>query len=190
MTEAEALARAWAVVREIDLERDLYELLSIRLFLAAEVCDDSIVREALGLPEPADTWHVKFKVCAESRGSGVYRWLNAILVAINDHTGEPTLHQHLAKAIEQCPRPSPGVCPKCSDPITTEPEGRGGWNGVKANGKMAGGPILQTFCRKCGSSLLAYEDVYDEDGEVGGNYQFDVTRLCWDFDKPGSVLEE
>ena len=40
MTEAEALDKAWAVVRENDLEREKLGVKSIRLFLASGVGDD------------------------------------------------------------------------------------------------------------------------------------------------------
>jgi hypothetical protein len=57
------------------------------------------------------------------------------------------------------------------------------WSGCKASGPPAGGGVLNTVCTKCGSALVAYEDVYDERGEVMANCEFDLSKLYWQLDK-------
>ena len=178
MMEAEALDRAWAVVRENDLEREILGFKSIRLFPASEVCDDSKVLEALGLSEPADIWHVKFVRKPEKEV--VCQYPNEILITIEDRTGEPTLHRPWTEPVEPHP---PGVCPECSTPVTDEPTWTGMWSGGKVGGSIAGGGVLRAVCAKCGSTLKAYEDVYDNQGEVMANYELDLMKLCWSVDK-------
>ena len=80
----------------------------------------------------------------------------------------------------------PGACPKCSTAVTNEPLCTGMWSGAKANGKPAGGGVLTTICVKCGSPLLAYEDVYNEDGEVDADHRLVLTQPHWQLDKPAS----
>ena len=94
MTEAEALDKAWAMVRENDLERDIVGLKSVHLSRVSEVRevlgDNSDVREVLGLPELADTWYVSFLLKLQE--GVVYQHPDDILISIDDRTGEPTLH--------------------------------------------------------------------------------------------------
>jgi hypothetical protein len=52
------------------------------------------------------------------------------------------------------------------------------WSGCKVGGSIAGGGVLRAVCAKCGSALTAYEDVYDDQGEVMANYEHDLTKLC------------
>jgi len=183
MTEAQALDRAWAVVRENDLEREIIGVKSIRLCLASEVGDDPKVLEALGLPEPADIWHVKF--VRKPKKELACEYPNDILITIEDRTGEPTLHRPWIEPVESH---RPGVCPECSTPITDEPTCTGMWSGCKIGGSIAGGGVLKAVCAKCDSALTAYEDVYDDQGEVMANYELDLTKLSWSVDKPESGM--
>jgi hypothetical protein len=82
---------------------------------------------------------------------------------------------------------SPGLCPKCRAIIANEPSCTGMWSGAKANGSLAGGGILTTVCGKCGSALQAYNDVYDDCGEVMVNYEFDPSQLYWHSDETQSA---
>ena len=40
------------------------------------------------------------------------------------------------------------------------------WSGAQFNGMPAGGGWYQTPCPGCGIRLVAYEDVYDEAGNI------------------------
>jgi hypothetical protein len=40
------------------------------------------------------------------------------------------------------------------------------WSGAKKNGNAAGGGVLETTCPRCQASLFAFEDVYDENGDL------------------------
>ena len=82
--------------------------------------------------------------------------------------------------------PSQGMCPKCHTAIADEPTCTGMWSGAKAGGSPAGGGVLTTVCAKCGIALVAYEDVYDERGEVEANYELDLSKLYWQLDKSES----
>jgi hypothetical protein len=59
----------------------------------------------------------------------------------------------------------PGLCLECGSPVARIPESAGIWSGAKANGKMAGGAWWKAVCGGCGAALVAYCDVYGEDGE-------------------------
>jgi hypothetical protein len=48
--------------------------------------------------------------------------------------------------------------------------------------------VLSAKCIGCGSILVAYEDVYDEHGNIDADYQFDVAELYWKLDKPDSGI--
>lgn len=182
MTEAEALDKAWAVVRENDLEREILGVRPVRLFLASGVCDDPAVLEALGLPEPSDTWRVKFVRKPEKEVA--CQFPNDILITIEDRTGEPTLQRPWTEPVKLHP---PGVCPKCSTPVTDEPICTGMWSGCK-DGGSAGGGVWRAVCAKCGFVLTAYDDVYDDQGEVLANYELDLTKLYWSVDEPESGM--
>jgi hypothetical protein len=55
---------------------------------------------------------------------------------------------------------------KCGNAIPV-PEGcTGMWDGRKPNGAKAGGGTLQTTCPACGARLVAYDDLYDEAGNI------------------------
>ena len=88
MTEAEALDRAWSVIRRLGLEH-ITGLKSIHLTTAAEV------REVLEVddPELTDTWHVSFLLKLDE--GVVYQHPDDILITIDDRTGEPTLHYQM-----------------------------------------------------------------------------------------------
>jgi hypothetical protein len=40
------------------------------------------------------------------------------------------------------------------------------WNGAQPNGRPAGGGWYQAICSNCSVKLVAYENVYDEDGHI------------------------
>jgi ribosomal protein L37AE/L43A len=83
-------------------------------------------------------------------------------------------------------QPLRGVCPRCHSKVDQEPTCTGMWSGCKAGGSFAGGGVLRTACAKCGSALVAYEDVYDDQGEVTANREFDLAKLCWSLDEAES----
>ncbi len=60
----------------------------------------------------------------------------------------------------------PGICPGCGGPIATPKLLTGMWSGAKKTGTPAGGAYFEVACGKCGTELIAYEDVYDDDGHV------------------------
>lgn len=89
MTEAEALDRAWSVLRESDSEQEVGGLKSIRLSTAAEV------REVLEVDDPdlTDTWYVSFLLKLDE---GVVDQIpDDILITVDDRTGEATLHYQM-----------------------------------------------------------------------------------------------
>lgn len=89
---------------------------------------------------------------------------------------------------DEVKQPLQGMCPKCHTAITQEPTCTGMWSGCKVGGSIAGGGVFGAVCARCGSALTAYEDVYDDQGEVMANYELDVTKLCWSVDKPESGM--
>lgn len=64
------------------------------------------------------------------------------------------------------PNQQPGVCPVCGFSIPIPEVWVGIWSGLKANGMPAGGGHFETACGGCGAALEAYDDVYDDDGNV------------------------
>jgi hypothetical protein len=84
---------------------------------------------------------------------------------------------------DEAKQPLQGRCPGCRTAIAHEADCTGMWSGAKPGGWPAGGGVMITVCAKCGSALVAYEDVYDERGEVRANYQFDQAKLYWQLDK-------
>ena len=61
---------------------------------------------------------------------------------------------------------TPGVCPVCGTGVPVPEFLAGTWSGCKKTGMLAGGGFFQTPCPQCGTPLIAYEDVYDESGNV------------------------
>lgn len=78
--------------------------------------------------------------------------------------------------------PSPGICPKCHVAIIGEPICTGMWSGAKPNGTPAGGGILTITCPKCRADLIAFQDVYNESGEVEEKYEFQLSQINWQLD--------
>jgi hypothetical protein len=68
----------------------------------------------------------------------------------------------------EAPRPPtpPATCPDCGAAVARIPDSGGMWSGAKANGRIAGGAWWRAECGGCGARLVAYWDVYGEDGEV------------------------
>ena len=89
MTESEALAKAYAVVRGEGLQDQITGLKSVRLSLASEV------RSVLGCDDPdlADTWYVSFGLKLDE--GVVYQHPDDILLTVDDHTGRVTLHYQM-----------------------------------------------------------------------------------------------
>jgi hypothetical protein len=89
MTEAEALERAWSVVRQAGIEQEIVRLKSIRLSTAAEV------REVLEVDEPdlTDTWYVSFLLKLDE--GVLYQHPDDILITVDDGTGEATVHYQM-----------------------------------------------------------------------------------------------
>ncbi len=88
MTEAEALERARAALRECGSEQEVIGLKSIRLSTATEW------REFIGVDEPnkKDTWYVRFQLKLDE---GIVQHPDDILISIDDHSGEATLHSQM-----------------------------------------------------------------------------------------------
>jgi hypothetical protein len=56
------------------------------------------------------------------------------------------------------------------------------WDGRKPNGAKAGGGVFRATCSVCRAMLVAYEDLYDETGNIrgGGTVQ---SPLHWQRDR-------
>jgi rubredoxin len=76
-----------------------------------------------------------------------------------------------------------GVCPECGVSIP-RPEGCCGmWSGAQANGRPAGGGWYQLDCPDCGVKLVAYENVYDELGNIRARADDWEPELYWQRDE-------
>jgi len=63
----------------------------------------------------------------------------------------------------------PDTCPACDASIARTNLCEGMWDGCKSNGAKAGGGILKTACSACGTQLVAYIDLYDDNGKLQGS---------------------
>lgn len=60
----------------------------------------------------------------------------------------------------------PGTCPDCGAAVARPDGCCGSWTGGRPNGMLAGGGFYQTACPGCGARLVAYFDVYDDEGNI------------------------
>jgi hypothetical protein len=74
----------------------------------------------------------------------------------------------------------PGICPVCRSRITAEPQIMGMWDGCKPSGVAAGGGYFETTCQGCGTALMAFEDLYDEAGNLPGAVEDSQPELYWE----------
>jgi hypothetical protein len=72
-----------------------------------------------------------------------------------------------------------GACPRCSAQIPVPEFLAGMWSGCKPNGTPAGGAFYEVECGGCGAALEAYDDVYDDLGEVPVPDKFVPPELYW-----------
>jgi hypothetical protein len=76
-------------------------------------------------------------------------------------------------------KPQPGICPVCGDRIIAEPQCMGMWSGCKPSGVPAGGGWFKATCQRCGAAVVAYEDVYDEAGNIPDAAEETQPELYW-----------
>jgi hypothetical protein len=81
---------------------------------------------------------------------------------------------------ETNPNRRPGVCPVCGAAVPTPEFLAGMWSGAKANGTPAGGGVFEAVCGGCGAALEAYNDVYDDAGNVPVHEPPIPPALMWD----------
>lgn len=79
------------------------------------------------------------------------------------------------------PRPPtpPHTCPECGAAVARIEESGGMWSGAKANGQVAGGGWWRAECGGCGAQLVAYWDVYGDDGHVAEFPEGYEPELVW-----------
>jgi hypothetical protein len=58
------------------------------------------------------------------------------------------------------------ACPECGIEIAHPKECVGMWSGAGPNGKPAGGGVYELHCPCCGIRLVAFENLYDETGQI------------------------
>ena len=59
-----------------------------------------------------------------------------------------------------------GFCPRCGVAIAVPDLAVGLWDGETEDGRPAGGGVWETECHGCGAKLVAYDDVYDDAGQI------------------------
>ena len=77
------------------------------------------------------------------------------------------------------PTSKPDICPRCGGRIAVPEFLSGMWSGAKLNGMPAGGGFFETACDRCGAALEAYNDVYDEFGNVPVPAEYVEPELLW-----------